>query len=100
LVAVVVDGIGATDGIGPQGITVRRTFMLLRTLGRMQVSIGVTQLALEAGLAKTTAHRLLQHLAAEGIVVHQGRKWVLGTGLRDLDRRLPDLGTIAYTALP
>lgn len=32
LVAVMVDGIGATDGIEPQGIVERRTFMLLARL--------------------------------------------------------------------
>jgi hypothetical protein len=65
----------------------------------MQVPVGVTQLALEAGLTKTTAHRLLQHLAAEGIVVRQKRKWMLGTGLHNLDRRLPDLAEIAHSRL-
>jgi hypothetical protein len=94
-----VEDIGTAEAIGSQGVTVRRTFALLRTLGRMSGPVGVTQLALEAGLAKTTAHRLLHHLAAEGIVVHQGRKWVLGTGLRDLDRRLPDLASIAHARL-
>jgi IclR family transcriptional regulator, acetate operon repressor len=80
----------------PQGITVRRTFALLRVLGRMQQPVGVTRLAVEVGIAKTTAHRLLEQMAMEGVVTRRDHKWSLGTGLNQLDRRVPDLGAVAH----
>ncbi|MGY4648209.1 helix-turn-helix domain-containing protein [Mycobacterium sp. URHB0021] len=74
----------------------RRTFALLRVLGRMQHPVGVTRLAIELGIAKTTAHRLLEQLALEGVVTRHDHKWSLGTGLSQVDRRLSDLGAAAH----
>jgi IclR helix-turn-helix domain len=82
-----------------QGVTVRNAFALLRALGRMQAPVGVTRLAAETGLAKTTAHRLLEQMAREDVVVRCNHRWTVGRGLRDLDRRSPDLGTVALPRL-
>jgi IclR helix-turn-helix domain len=82
-----------------QGVTVRNAFALLRVLGRMQGPVGVTRLAAETGLAKTTAHRLLEQMAREDVVVRRNHKWAVGGGLHDLDRRSSDLGTIARPRL-
>ena len=65
-------------------------FAVLRVLGRMQFPVGVTRLAAETGIPKTTVHRLLEQLADENVVERVGRRWVLVRGLHDLDRRLPE----------
>jgi hypothetical protein len=87
------------DCAGLQGVTVHNVFALLRALGRMQRPVGVTRLAAEVGLAKTTAHRLLEQMARENVVVRRDHKWTVGTALRDLDRRHSDLGAIARPRL-
>lgn len=60
---------------------VRHVFALLHALSEGTQPAGVTQLAKRSGLAKTTAHRLLEQLAAEGAVVRRGRQWMLGNAL-------------------
>lgn len=82
-----------------QGYTVNKTFALLRALGRMQRPVGVTRLAVEVGIAKTTAHRLLEQMAQEDVVVRRDHKWALGTGLHDVDHRLADVVAIAQPRL-
>jgi hypothetical protein len=77
------------------GIVVRNTFAMLRVLGRLQHPIGVTKLAAEVGIPKTTAHRLLEQMARENIVVRRNHKWTLGSGLHEVDRRHTDLGSVA-----
>jgi predicted transcriptional regulator len=74
-------------------------FAVLRVLGRMQFPVGVTRLASETGIPKTTVHRLLEQLADENVVERVGRRWVLGGGLHDLDRRLPNLASVAHPRL-
>jgi IclR helix-turn-helix domain len=65
----------------------------------MQRPVGVSRLAAEAGIPKTTAHRLLEQMARENVVERHDRKWALGPGLHDLDRRHKDLGSIARQRL-
>ena len=74
-------------------------FAVLRVLGRMQFPVGVTRLASETGIPKTTVHRLLEQMADENVVERVERRWVLGGGLHDLDRRLPNLATVAHPRL-
>jgi hypothetical protein len=87
------------DGDSAQGVVVRNTFAVLRVLGRLQRPIGVTRLAAEVGIPKTTVHRLLEQLARENVVVRRDRKWSLGSGLLDVDRRHTDLVSVAGTRL-
>lgn len=72
-------------------------FALVRALGRARHPVGVTRLAAEAGLPKTTAHRLLEQLAEEGVVVRHDRRWALGPGVGDLAQPpyRPDLAGVA-----
>ena len=65
----------------------------------MQRPIGVTRLAAEVGIPKTTAHRLLEQMARENIVVRRDHKWALGSGFHEVDRRHTDLGSVARTRL-
>ena len=66
---------------------------------QMQSPVGVTRLAAETGIPKTTVHRLLEQLADENVVERVERRWVLGGGLHDLDRRLPNLASVAHPRL-
>ena len=74
-------------------------FAVLRVLGGMQFPVGVTRLAAATGIPKTTVHRLLEQLADENVVERVERRWVLGAGLHDLDRRLPNLASVAHPRL-
>jgi predicted transcriptional regulator len=77
----------------------RSAFAVLRVLGRMHSPVGVTRLSEETGIPKTTVHRLLEQLADENVVERVDRRWVLGSGLHDLDRRLPNLASVAHPRL-
>lgn len=90
--------IGLSDE-SKQGASVRNAFAVLRVLGRMHQPVGVTRVAAEIGIPKTTAHRLLEHMARENVVVRRDRRWVLGTGLWGLDRRYNELESIASPRL-
>ncbi|MEU0914849.1 helix-turn-helix domain-containing protein [Streptomyces althioticus] len=70
----------------PLGV-VAGAFALLRALGQAPEPLGVTALASAVGIPKTTAHRLLEQMAAEGVVERRDRKWRLGPGVYDLARR-------------
>jgi predicted ArsR family transcriptional regulator len=87
------------DGDSAQGVVVRNTFAVLRVLGRLQRPIGVTRLAAEVGIPKTTVHRLLEQLARENVVERRDRKWSLASGFLDVDRRHTDLVNVAGTRL-
>jgi IclR helix-turn-helix domain len=97
------------DGACPTGITeddqsshgnvVRNTFAVLRFLGRAQRPVGVTRLAAEVGIPRTTAHRLLEYMAREGVVIRRDRLWTLASGFRDLDRRDIDLENVVRSRL-
>jgi hypothetical protein len=82
-----------------QGTSVRNAFAVLRVLGRMHQPVGVTKVAAEVGIPKTTAHRLLEHMARENVVVRRDRRWALGTGLPELDRRYSELESVASPRL-
>jgi IclR helix-turn-helix domain len=77
----------------------RISFAVLRVLGRMQSPVGVSRVALEVGIPKSTAHRLLEQMARENVVERHGRKWTLGPGIHDLDRRPQELASIARQRL-
>ena len=83
------------DHSSAQGRLVRSTFAVLRVLGQMQRPVGVSTVSAQAGIPKTTAHRLLEQMARETVVERHGHKWALGPGLRDLDRRQMDLADVA-----
>ncbi|TWD13589.1 IclR-like helix-turn-helix domain-containing protein [Streptomyces sp. T12] len=70
---------------GPASV-IASAFALLRVLSEAQRPVGVTSLASAVGLPKTTAHRLLEQMAAEGVVERRERKWRLGNGIYDLAR--------------
>jgi DNA-binding IclR family transcriptional regulator len=72
----------------------RNTFAILRLLGRLQSPVGVSSIAAQLGLPKTTVHRLLEQLADEDVVVRRDGRWVLGSGLVELDRRVADVSTV------
>jgi DNA-binding IclR family transcriptional regulator len=89
----------ASNAHDPQSGVVHNAFVPLRVLGRMYLPVGVTRLAAETGMPKTTVHRLLEQLAAENMVVRVERRWVLGGGVHELDRRLQDLASVAAPRL-
>ena len=70
-------------------------FALLRALRQARRPVGVTSLACAVGIPKTTAHRLLKQMAAEGVVEQRDRAWLLGPGLHDL---APPTGPTALAA--
>jgi len=82
-----------------RGKLVRNAFSILRVLGRMQRPVGVSRLAAEVGIPKTTTHRLLEQMARENVVERLGSQWVLGPGFHDLDRRPKDLASVAWQRL-
>ncbi|TWD13523.1 IclR-like helix-turn-helix domain-containing protein [Streptomyces sp. T12] len=69
----------------PAGV-VASAFAVLRVLSQTRTPVGVTFLASEVGIPKTTAHRLLEQMAAEGVVERRERRWSLGPGIQDLAR--------------
>jgi IclR helix-turn-helix domain len=71
----------STAYVGQPGV-LHSAFAVLRVLGRMQFPVGVTMLAAETGIPKTTVHRLLEQLADENVAERDERRWVLGTGLQ------------------
>ncbi|MEU0038110.1 helix-turn-helix domain-containing protein [Streptomyces sp. NPDC006333] len=74
------------------------TFALVRALVRAQRPVGVTGLAASTGLPKTTAHRLLEQMAQEGVVEHRDHKWAIGVGLNGLPQApyRSDLAGVAH----
>jgi predicted transcriptional regulator len=88
----------STAYVGQPGV-LHSAFAVLRVLGRMQSPVGATRLAAETGIPKTTVHRLLEQLADENVVERVERRWVLSGGLHDLDRRLPNLASVAHSRL-
>src|SRR5262245_1854909 len=87
------------DGQLSHGNVVRNTFAVLRYLGQTQRPVGVTRLAAEVGIPRTTIHRLLEYMAREGVVVRQDGHWTLTADFRDLDRRDTDLEAVARPRL-
>jgi hypothetical protein len=80
--------------------TLHSAFVLLRVLGRVQQHpVGVSQLAAETGIPKTTVHRLLEQLAQENVVERREHRWTFAAGLYELDRRHFDLASIAHPRL-
>ncbi|MEV5477020.1 helix-turn-helix domain-containing protein [Streptomyces sp. NPDC052207] len=71
---------GHNDGV------VRSAFALIRALVQAQCPVGVTRLAAAVGLPKTTAHRILEQLAREGVVTRRDHEWALRTALSDLSQ--------------
>lgn len=59
-------------------------FALLRVLAATRAPVGVTCLAAAVGIPKTTAHRLLEQLSAEGAVERHAGKWRIGPGILEL----------------
>jgi predicted transcriptional regulator len=92
------DGVRPTDitqdGQDSRGNVVRNTFSVLRFLGRTQRPVGVTRLAAEVGIPRTTIHRLLEQMAREGVVIRRDGHWTLTADFRDLDRRDRDLEAV------
>jgi IclR helix-turn-helix domain len=84
---------------GTRSGVVHNAFAVLRALGRMHLPVGVTRLAEETGIPKTTVHRLLEQLADENMAVRVEGKWVLGSGAYELDRRFSDLASVAHPRL-
>lgn len=59
----------STDEL-PAAQTLRRGLAILRLLARAQAGLRVSDIGRRLGMAKATAVRLTQALAAEGFVVH------------------------------
>jgi DNA-binding IclR family transcriptional regulator len=60
--------------------SVAKAARLLRALARSSGEAGVTELAVAAGLPKSTAHRVLAELIQEEMVAHNGSRYRLGAG--------------------
>lgn len=87
---------GSAEQESPPTSALHSAFALLRALGRIQQHpVGVTRLASETGIPKTTVHRLLEQLAQENIVRRERGRWTFAAGLRELDRRRGDLARVA-----
>ncbi|MEU6343385.1 helix-turn-helix domain-containing protein [Streptomyces sp. NPDC046977] len=86
---------GQNDGV------VRSAFALIRVLARARRPMGVTSLAAAVGLPKTTAHRILEQLAREGVVTRRDHAWALGAGLGDLSQApyRADLAGVAHVRM-
>ncbi|MEU9442257.1 helix-turn-helix domain-containing protein [Streptomyces sp. NPDC048304] len=83
----------------PAGV-VHNACALVRVLSRAQRPVGVTELASVVGLPKTTAHRLLEQMAREGIVTRRDHKWALAPGFGDLARTAHRPSPLALVARP
>jgi predicted transcriptional regulator len=87
---------GSADRESPPTSVLHSSFALLRALGRIQRHpVGVTRLASETGIPKTTVHRLLEQLAQENVVQRENGRWTFAAGLHELDRRRHDLAGVA-----
>ncbi|MFJ4468224.1 helix-turn-helix domain-containing protein [Streptomyces sp. NPDC089424] len=85
----------------PAGV-VHNTFALVRALSQASRPVGVTGLASVVGIPKTTAHRLLEQMAQEGIVARRDHKWALEPGFTHQMRsghRLTGLSVVARPRL-
>lgn len=72
--------------------SIQRVAALIRVLAtRTQFGWALTQLAEEAGLKKTTAHRMLAKLEAEGLVSRRSsdQRYFLGSAVAELSLGLP-----------
>ena len=66
-------GAAASGGAGPEGLSsVRNAARLLKVFLSREESIGVSELARRLGLGKSTVHRLLTTLSAEGLIEQDG----------------------------
>jgi DNA-binding IclR family transcriptional regulator len=78
---------------------------LLKDVGKWRRRpFGVTELALEAGLSKTTTHRMLQVLEEHGFVARAGSKYEVGPAWLDIEQvtfdwAYGDLRQVADTSL-
>jgi IclR family transcriptional regulator, acetate operon repressor len=61
-------------------------FVLLEVLSRADSGLGLTELARETGLAKTTAHRLAEQLVAIGAIQHIEHRYFVGPTIARLGR--------------
>lgn len=74
----------SVQGAGAPSV-VANAFALLRVLAATPGRpVGVTRLAATAGIPKTTAHRLLEQLSAEGAAERHAGKWRIGPGILEL----------------
>ncbi len=80
--------------------SIERAFALLRAL--THGAAGVTELADQAGLPKSTVSRLLASLEQEGVVeqVEPGGEYVIGDGLRQLGEAANPTANVAAAARP
>ncbi|MFF2380813.1 helix-turn-helix domain-containing protein [Streptomyces sp. NPDC058108] len=69
----------------PAGV-VHSAFALVRALREAPEPLGVTDLASLAGIPKTTAHRVLEQMAQEGIVTRRAHRWAIAPGFGELMR--------------
>ncbi|WP_329294554.1 helix-turn-helix domain-containing protein [Streptomyces sp. NBC_01455] len=75
---------GAVEG-RPAGV-VHSAFALVRALREAPGPLGATDLASAVGIPKTTAHRVLEQMAQEGIVTRRDHKWAIAPGFGELMR--------------
>jgi len=75
--------------------SVRNAARLLREFGRGEPQLGVSDLARRLGIAKSTAHRIVHTLAAEGLLER-----VDDTGRYRLSVAMQVLGASAQSAVP
>ena len=69
--------------------SVQNALRVLRALSEVERGLGVTELASRLGIAKSTCHRLLSTLAADGFVQqHDNGRYALGLALWELGSRV------------
>ncbi len=73
---------------------------VLEALSTSSGRMGISELARESGVAKSTVHRLCTDLAESGIVDRVGDGWCLGSKLFELGQRVPARRRLRDITLP
>ena len=74
---------------GDTSTSVGKALSLLDAFLGSSVALGVSEIARRAGVAKSTAHRLLTILEAHGLVERAGDRWLPGTRLFRIGNAVP-----------
>lgn len=85
---------------GGDGDSVRRVAAVLDVLGDSSRPLGVSELARQTGLPKSSAQRLLKALMSVGLVERRGAEYCLGLRMFELGQRVPRQRDLRDAARP
>jgi len=79
----VINGLASAGNLGGRGV-LEGAFQVLAVLAQVQVGAGLSQIARQAALPKSTTYRLLEQLVELGVAQRDERRYFVGPGLARL----------------